>query len=444
MSRRRRSASNSKLGLVVGGMVVVLLGLGLVFKDKIKERFRPAPPRVVKKRVEPVERRPEVEPEAPKAEPVVAKPEEPVARPVVDLARPKRPVPAKDLLAASRLHEKARTSWAGLEFRKAIRYLKAEEKLLSNDPDQVKALRAFREKAEVFDKVTSGLELNPEAGSSYVTLEMDGREISGALTGETETHYVIEARKGIKHFQVPKDEVIQVVRHSGEEQRERLLQEFKEFVAGNKATSGPAHYVNAERAYRDGLKKQAIEHLDKAFAASGKDLPRDIRVHGARRLLGHAVWCQSTDRTGTAKMWCNKIEKNYADLEDIVAEARKLKDEMAKPVKAFETVSFKTTTVKRPSKKPGRRPSTRSARPTPAVAAAPPSAREERTTATTTKVASASGRNDKLVGDINKTFDEGVQHYIKGRPGNRNANQHLKKAVKLFDQVVQMCDKALR
>jgi hypothetical protein len=46
--------------------------------------------------------------------------------------------------------------------------------------------------------------------------------------------------------------------------------------------------------------------------------------------------------------------------------------------------------------------------------------------------------------EINTNFDEAMDHYVKGRPGNPNSNQHLHKAAALFDKVTALCDKALR
>jgi hypothetical protein len=46
--------------------------------------------------------------------------------------------------------------------------------------------------------------------------------------------------------------------------------------------------------------------------------------------------------------------------------------------------------------------------------------------------------------EINKVFDEGMDHYVKGRPGNPYSNMHLRKAAKLFDKVVALCDKAIK
>ena len=74
--------------------------------------------------------------------------------------------------------------------------------------------------------------------------------------------------------------------------------------------------------------------------------------------------------------------------------------------------------------------------------AIPPEA--ERVTVVAEKVRSGSGRNAKLIEQINTLFKEGMEHYVAGRPGNPNSNMHLSKAAKLFDNVVGLCDKALK
>lgn len=424
MSGRYGKRSDSWLVVTVLGLAVVLGGLVYAFWDKIKGLGRPAvemveepppPPRRPARRVEP----PKIE----RAKAVVARkpPPPPVKpRPFVSDSRKQR---------AAELHRQAEAALRALDFDLAAELFGKEADLLRRDPEAASRARALCAKVETFGKITSGVKPNPEAAGDMATilLHSGGRIPDVTLLDERDDAYVI-ARKGMR-VEIRRDRVSGIERMSPETQRQRLESAFAKVESSTTERTGAAYAALAKEALRGRLNDKALEYLEKAYSADGRDLPKKIRIRDAKKMLGRAIWCASTGRTKSGEIWCRKVERLFTDLPGMVAEARELRERMAKPV----AVANYRSTVKittRPKRKP--RPNT---------AASP---QEEVVTVDTTTVSSRSGRNSKTVGQINTLFKQGMDHYVAGRPGNPNSNMHLGKAAKFFDQVTQLCDQALR
>jgi hypothetical protein len=221
-------------------------------------------------------------------------------------------------------------------------------------------------------------------------------------------------------------------------QHKRLLDAFERVERKTAPRTGAACASLAKEAFRDRLKDKTLEYLEKAYAADGAALPKKVRAYEGKKLLLVAIWNVSTHRTKLVPMWCSRVEREYSDIPELVAEARELRERLAKPVKVARNYK-KTFRMKRQTSRPTPR------RTTTAPAGGSTSAPEaERVTVVADKVKSGSGRNAKLIEQINTLFKEGMEHYVAGRPGNPNSNMHLSKAAKLFDNVVNLCDKALK
>jgi len=417
--------------LAVLGLGALLAVLVYAFWGEISV-FLGKPPEAEKTATEsrrPVERRVE-EPAAPAQPKPVERAPEPVAKRVEPRARPS--VAARERETAREFSLRAEEALKALDFENARELYEKAASALRSDPSGSGKMKALATKAGTFRAVTKDATPNPAVTSTLVTLKLHtGNDIKDvALVDETATAYVI-ARRGMQ-FDVDKGRVSKVVRMSPEEQRERLLLEFEalETKARAREASGAGYFKLADRAFRDGLKENALKYLEKAYEMDGADLPKQLRIAEAKQLLGLAIWCDSTGRTRNAKIHCKNVVMNFSDLPDQVADARELLDKLTKPVAVADYKSTVRIDIKK------RRSGSRDGDD---VAAA-----DEEATVVTQKVSSGSSVNDKLMAEINDVFDEAMDHYVKGRPGNPNSNQHLHKAAALFDKVIALCDKALK
>ncbi len=442
---RRRSGGLGPL-VVVLGLVAVLGGLLYTFRDRIKSYFagrerervvspgkaRPSPrkPRIVKK------------PKPARVKP--RRPKPPVARP------PRRVASKSNRRRAKELRLQAETALEALDFKIAAELFGKEARMLERDPEAAEAARALRTKAETFFKVTSDIELNPEAAGKTVLIKTAGAEHEVVIIKKTRGEYIVRRRSGIT-FTLPVAEVRSIKPIPREVQRRRLRNRFAKAVSKTTEKTGPAYYLLAEHAYKDGLKGEALSYLNKAFAEDGKELPRKIRIHEAKTWLKLAIWCLDTGRTNPARTYCRRVERKFADLPGMVAEARDMRERMEAGSKVAANYKSTVTIRTRPRKKPAARrvgspegpdDAARSGAPAPAVST--PSPEEEKVTVETATVRSKSGSNRELIAKINKLFEEGMDHYIKGRPGRPRSNFHLSKAAKLFRKVSALCGQALR
>jgi tetratricopeptide (TPR) repeat protein len=413
--------------LAVLGLGAVLAGVVYTFWDQIKSRLDAEPVEdVVRQPRRPVRRQPEP--------PVVARPE-PVKR-----VPERRPEPVRrgvdsalivrERNTASSFSRRADGALKELDFANAAELFGKAASTLRHDPDGAAKAKGLATKAETFLFLTKDSEPNPVANNTLVTLKRhSGNHIKDVvLVDETNDAYVV-ARRGGK-FNVPKRDVRSVERMSPERQRARLLAEFEalEEKASKKDPSSARYFALADRALRDGIKEKALTYLEKAYARDGADLPKQLRIAEAKRFLSQAIWCDSTGRTSTAKIYCRKVARLYGDLPEQVADARELLEKLTKPV---VVVNYQST-VRIKVRKTAARSST-------GGDAAP---EDEEATVVAKKVSSNSAKNVKLMAEINEVFDEAMDHYIKGRPGNMNSNKHLHQAATLFDRVVKLCDKA--
>lgn len=430
MSASYKKRSEAGLAVVVLALAAVLGGLVYAFWGRIKGigerpteivvKEPPPPPRPA-----PVKKSVEIR----KPKPVVRKPP---ARPIV---KPKPFVSDSRRKRALRLHGQGEAALKVLNFDLAAELFGEEADLLKRDPEASARARALCAKAEVFGKVTSGLKPNPEAAGDMVTLSMhSGNKIPDVtLLDERDGAYVI-ARRGMQ-VEIPRDQVADITRMTREMQRKRLLDAFERVERKTAARTGAACASLAKEAFRDRLKEKTLEYLEKAYATDGAALPRKVRAYEGKKLLRVAIWNVSTGRTKLVPMWCSRVEREYSDIPELVAEARELRQRLAKPVTVARNYRKTFRMTRKPSRPAPRRPSAPASTPAPEA---------ERVTVVADKVRSGSGRNAKLIEQINTLFKEGMEHYVAGRPGNPNSNMHLSKAAKLFDNVVGLCDKALK
>jgi len=429
MRARRRSGGNGPM-LAVLGLGAVLAGLVYVFWDKISAHLEGPPPKVTAPEPRrPVERRVE-RPAPPERRELVNRPPEPKARP--DRRATESAILAREREAASDLRRRAENALKDLDFALAEELFGKAASTLRHDSDGAAKAKALATKAGTFLTLTKDAEPNPAANKTMVTLALhSGKDIRDVvLVEETDDGYLI-ARRGMQ-FEVPRRQVRTVKRMSPAEQRARLLKEFEalESKARSKPESSARFFELADRAFRDGLKEKALTYLEKAFAIDGADLPSQLRIAEAKEILRLAIWCDSTGRTRNVKMYCHKVMRLYPDLTEQVNDAKELLDKLARPVAVAD---YKSTVKIKIREKAGS-----------ASAGDDLAPEDEEATVVTEKVSSGSARNDKLMAEINEVFDEAMDHYVKGRPGNPGSNMHLRKAWQLFDKVSALCDKALK
>lgn len=427
MRTRRRGGGNGPL-LAVLGLGAVLAGVVYTFWDKISDRFNDQGP------AEDVVRKPRR-----KAEPRVEKPVAIKREPVKRAAEPK-PEPSRRGVDSALIDRERKTAGSfsrraddalkKLDFTLAAELFGKAASALRHDKDGAAKAKALATKAETFLFLTKDSKPNPAANNLLVTLRRySGNHIEDVvLVNETEDAYVI-ARRGMT-WPVPKRDVRSVERMSPEQHRARMLREFEalEAKAKKKAPSSARDFALADRALRDGIKEKALTYLEKAYARDGADLPKQLRIAEAKKKLRLAIWCDATGRTRSAGMHCRSVIRLYKDLPKQVADARELLERLSKPV----VVANYQSTVRIKVRKTSARSNTKGD-------VAP---EDEEATVVAQKVRSGSAKNVKLMAEINEVFDEAMDHYIKGRPGNFNSNKHLHQAATLFDKVVILCDKA--
>jgi len=417
--------------LAVLGLGAVLAGLVYVFWGQISAHLEGPPPEQVTtpEPRRPVERRVE-RPAPPERREPVRKPPEPKERPdrrAIDTA-----ILAREREAGGDLCRRAEDALKELDFALAEELFGKAASTLRHDSDGAAKAKALATKANTFLTLTKDTEPNPAADKTMVTLKLNtGKDIRDVvLVEETDGGYLI-ARRGMQ-IEVPRRQVRSVQRMSPAEQRARLLKEFEalESKARAKPESSARHFALADRAFRDGLKEKALGYLEKAFAIDGADLPKQLRVAEAKEFLRLAIWCDSTGRTRNVKMYCNRVIHRYPDLPEQVNNAKELLEKLARPVAVAD---YKSTVKIKIRKRAGN-----------SGAGGDLAPEEEEATVETEKVSSGSAKNGKLMAEINEAFDEAMDHYVKGRPGNPNSNMHLRKAWKLFDKVTELCEKALK
>jgi len=419
--------------LAAVALAVVLGGLVYAFWGTIMERLSPG---ATPERESPVaERKVESDKEVAKPAPAPATKErtEPGA-PGEGLKDAARPQPAASDQARERAEAKAREgeeALRALKFDLAAEIFKKAEREVPAGSVEAGRLRALGEKAEVFHRATKGLAFNPEADGNFVFVRpTSGAEMEVALLEHRGGIYYFAKKNGIK-FPMNDENVAEIVPISQETRRERALREFRAAEQARTESSGVAFFLLAEQAYREKLGEQAVAYLDRAYEKDGKNLPASIRKYQAGKLLQDIIWCENTGRTMSATTTYRKLAKEYQnDLPDLVAEGREIierMDQLASRKNYASTVKIKFR--KRPSSGSSNTPS---------------ASEEEVTGVETARVGSSSARNVEIVKQINALFDEGMDHYTKGRPGSPQSNMHLAQAVKCFDQVIRLCEQALQ
>jgi hypothetical protein len=424
-TRYDTGGSGPKLAILA--LLAVFLGLVYVFWGKIKERMgdefatSPGPAQEAEYRPTP---KPTPRP-AEKAPDVRRPPETTTVQ-----RKPQRPS-AGDVTRAKDLHKRGELALREFRFDEAAELFGKEASVIALDSDAAARATTFQSKAETFGKMLKSVERNPEASEKNVILRChDGRNMEVALIGETDSHYIV-ARRGNIRGEVDKNEVKEIVPVPREAQRLKALQAFEGEEAKQVDHSGIAHFLLAKKAYQDGLDDKALDHLEVAFKKDGADLPESLERHNAGQMLLTAMWCDSTGRSSLAKMWCRRLKREYPGQKGLVADADELLNRMDVVVANYApTVTIKYREEKSTAPKAK------------ADSGSPP---EEKVTGVeVAAVKSGNARNRDYVKQINSLFEEGMDHYIKGRPGSPDSNKHLAQAVELFDKVINLCDIALR
>lgn len=307
----------------------------------------------------------------------------------------------------------------------------AKEFIAAEDPAVSGRALALSKKARVFGQVTANIKPNPEAAGRLVILKRRDREdVEAVLEGETERAYKIA--KGTVRAEILKSQVVSIVPVSEDEQRSRLRAAFAEVekkkLAGK--PGGVTYFQLASCAYKDGLKEEALDYLEKAYEAYGPSLPERLRRHEAGTLLYRALWCESTGRTPRARSLSRKLIRVYADLDDLVADAKELMERIEESERAS---GYKPTVSLIVKSRPGAGSGGQDVSP-----------ESEEIALKFDDVRSDARGNEKLVGEINRLFDKGIEHYVAGRPGMPDSNRHLKQAADHFDKVSALCERALR
>ena len=419
----RRSGMGATGAVAVLVLVAILGGVVYAFWGDIAGRF--------------AAREPEPIPEDEIAEPVELEPvpdevvEEPAIEEPVREPRPADEVSPAKRRQAERARIQADAAFKALDFKLAARLYKTAALVLEGTQEAGR-YGALSDKAVTFLRLTKKVKLNPEAEGNNVILRRDMGDIEVVLLGETPDAYIVARKNGIRG-EIPREDVRSVVRVTKDTYRQRALEDINKAAREMKERSGVAYYLIAERAYKEGLAEETLKYLDEAYKLDGGDLPGRLRRYEAGQLLYRAHWMESTGRASTARMWCQKLERLYPDVTELVADARELRERIAER-EAMERQSTRRPTVKIKvrEKKPAR------------GGKAGSEEADEVTGVQIDEVGSSSGRNAKTIAKINDLFKDAMDSYVAGRPGNPNSNRHLSQAAKGFDQVVKLCEQVLR
>ncbi len=403
--RKRPGGGGAKLvvGIIVAAAAVVGGAVLLAMKDDlfpVETTRRPVVPR------KPVEH---------KVAPPPAKKVEPV-----EPARLPEPVKPAALAADD---ERARTVLKlAASSMKACDFARAASLYSSLDTMDVSKKTAFEGragavKAATFRDVVEGVELNPEATGDLSVFVLDGTSIEAALVEETPDSYVIRKDKGIT-VPLPKAEVHRVEKISEAKKREKLLArlEKRKEELDSQTHIAPAlkSYLVAEFAYRNRLTDDAYPALEDAYSRD-QNLRPVVLEYRAGKLLVHALWYDSKDDAGSAKLYCKRIKDKYPNTR-IAQDAREILARMDARARKQTYRSTVTLTQRK---------------------------EEEDVKVEVSMVSSNKEANAPVVAEANQAFGQAMEEYARGRPGKPNFNEHLKHAVPLFDRALKLYMQAL-
>ncbi len=401
--RRQQGGGGAKLaiGIVVAAVAVVGGAVLFAMKDDLfplEKPRRPAPPRKVERRVVP--------PPARKVEPVKPKPPEPAPRAAV-------PEDEDRALGVLKLAESAMKE---CDFARAASLYSRVGSMNVSKKTAFDA-RSGSVQSATFRDVLDDIKRNPAATGKLKIFILDDRRIEAALVSETADSYIVRKDKGIT-VPLPKAEVYRVEDVSEAKKKAKLLARFekrKEELASRPQIS-PAlrSYLTAEFAYRNRLIDEAYPALKEAYSHE-ENLRPVVLEYRAGKLLVHAIWYDSKDDSGSAKIYCNRILRDYPTTK----RARDARELLARMDARAQKTTYRSTVrvIQREEQVPAK--------------------------VEVSMISSNKEANAPAVAEGNRFFEDAMKEYVQGQPGKPQSNQHLKRSVELFDKAVEVYSKTL-
>ena len=278
--------------------------------------------------------------------------------------------------------------------------------------------RAGAVKAAVFRDVLEGVKLNPEATGQLKRFVLDGTSLEAVLVRETNDSYVVRKDKGIT-VPLPKAEVYRVEDISEAKKKEKLFAQLdrrkKELASKPEVSPALRSCLVAEFAYRNRLTDEAYPALEEAYSHD-PNLKAVALEYRAGKLFAHAIWYESKDDPGSARLYCKRIQDDYPN----TRRARDAQELLAGMDARARKKTYRSTVrvVQREEEAPAR--------------------------VEVSMVSSDREANAPVVARANRLFEQAMKEYIQGRPGRPRFNEHLRRSVPLFDSARDLYQQALR
>jgi tetratricopeptide (TPR) repeat protein len=411
------------------------VGAGLAFKDELLGAHKPA----INTTRPPVDRpRPPVD---------VPKPPVDIPKPPVDVPKPPIEVPVVPPTADNGLAERAIAE--GKRLLAEINYPGAQKAFgrvdtLKCSPELLKEATLLARKADAFHRLTRDIKVRSDAGKtiSIVTLA-DGRTLRGVVSRKPNGSYdVVTGTRGAGEMTLTllAGDVREVQAIDPAEERAGLVKALNARVGQVSAAGAPVEYFDAATfAIENGLKEEALGVLEKAWEAAQKlqkDLVLLVAEDKAGRDFSQANWSDSIGQELWARKYCERIRNNemyrstsfYEAAEKLLALMDARKGIVGGYKRTYEIQG--ATPPPDPTKTSSPEPiKITSPGTTPEVKPPPPPPPK-------VTVDNITGKGD--LSTANRAFEEGMQFFIQGRPGNPNSNYNLAQARKKFREALDI------
>lgn len=429
-NRKQGGSGGKAFALLFLVVLAIAVGAGVAYREKIFEYL------------EGEQRKPDLgTPEV--TTPARVEPERRVAPPPIPEREPERTEPARaaagDEAAARARLDAAFRAYNDLEFSKAYRTAEQAAQYAKGTPLEREAARLVR-RADLFHKLLKDVEPNPEATGELWVFRMRNSQMVAVKRGEDASNYHVILDGGIS-APISKESVVDAFPMPEKERRERYRQGLAEEKAKHASEGGVGLYLTAVYAYRNMLHDEVLPLLEAADEES-PNLLREVSDNYASVLLRQAMWYDAIGRSIMAGKKLEELQKEYPDsryvkdAETLLADIRGRKERVltfaVEEKKARPSVPERSDT-----------PRTGTTSHSEAIVPSPRGDEtEEVSLKNIQKIRADNPQVQRMVEEADKYFEEGMQYYLAGRPGNPNANQKLEKAAECFEKAANTYQKA--
>lgn len=355
-----------------------------------------------------------------------------------------RPAPSEaDLAAARNELAAARSACQAFDFEAAGR-LADRAAIRAEGSETARKAQELAQRASVFRALLEGVEKAPRAAARTYALEFDTDTIEVAIEREDERHYYVVV-DGNLHATVAKADVRAVRQVPEDERRQRLLAELAGLKARQASHGALGLFLAAEFAYRNGLTDEVLPLLEAAYDQNQRLLD-EVCDYRAALLLYRAMWRQALSQHEEAVRLLSELLVKHPTSRHAPT-ARTMLASMSPEAPAAPD-SPPTLHIKRPRTSEGvtSRPAVA---PTPLETAGGFEAdsaldRAVGLSPTVERLEVPDAAAQALANEADGFYQQALEHYLAGQPGQPNFAAQLRKAADLFEKAMQLYAQALQ